>query len=209
MSAPQGTNEWLLDRAGKVGASSIADLMARTKSGYGASRANLMARLLTERLTGQPVEAFTSAAMQWGNDVEPQARSAYEFRQDAVVVETGWVPHPEIKGTGCSPDGLVDADGLVEIKCLMTANHVEMLLGQKPDRKYILQVQHQMGCTGRQWTDLCFFDPRLPFSMQLLTQRIARDESMIKEIEAEVIKFLSELDGKIRSLLEKYDGEPE
>jgi len=181
--------------------------MARTKTGYGASRANLMARLLTERLTGQPAETYQNAAMQWGIDTEPQARAAYEFSRDVEVVETGWVPHPEVEGAGCSPDGLVGDDGMVEIKCPNTATHCDTLLGAEIDRRYLLQMQWQMECARRQWCDFISFDPRLPLRMQLFVKRIERDDKLIEEIKLEVTKFLAELDLRIQVLNEKYPEE--
>jgi len=207
MSAPQGTPEWLAERAGKVGASSIGDLMARTKNGYGASRANLMARLLTERLTGQPAETYQNGAMLWGIETEPQARAAYEFSRDVEVIETGWVPHSEIEGAGCSPDGLVGVDGMTEIKCPQTATHIDTLLGKLIDKRYLLQMQWQMECCGRDWCDFISFDPRLPLRMQLFVQRIKRDEKQIEEIRIEVVKFLSELELRLQVLNEKYPEE--
>lgn len=207
MSAPQGTPEWLQERCGKLGASSIGDLMARTKTGYGASRANLMARLLTERLTGAPVESFVSGPMLWGIETEPQARAAYEFSRDIDVVETGWVPHPVIDNAGCSPDGLVQADGMTEIKCPNTATHLDTLLNGSIAKGYLLQMQWQMECCRREWCDFVSFDPRLPLRMQLFVQRIERDESLISEIKMEVVKFLSELDLRIQVLNEKYPTE--
>ena len=207
MSAPQGTPEWLQERCGKLGASSIGDLMARTKNGYGASRANLMARLLTERLTGAPVESFVSGPMLWGIETEPQARAAYEFSREVEVVETGWVPHWTIENAGCSPDGLVQADGMTEIKCPNTATHIDTLLNGSIAKNYLLQMQWQMECCRRQWCDFVSFDPRLPLRMQLFVQRIERDESLISEIKMEVVKFLSELDLRIQVLNEKYPTE--
>jgi len=207
MSAPQGSIEWLQERAGKVGASSIGDLMARTKTGYGAGRSNLMARLLTERLTGQPVETYSNAAMQWGIDTEPQARAAYEFSRDVEVVEVGWVPHPTVENAGCSPDGLVRGGGMVEIKCPNTATHIDTLLGAEIDRKYLLQMQWQMECAGGQWCDFISFDPRLPLRMQLFVKRIERDDKLIEEIRIEVVKFLAEMDLRIQVLNEKYPEE--
>src|SRR5690606_18755999 len=103
----QRTDEWFAARLGKMTASRIADVCARTKTGWGASRKNYMADLVAERLTGKKVEGFTNAAMQWGTDMEPEARIAYEFYRDSSVSEVGFVPHPSIAETGASPDGLV------------------------------------------------------------------------------------------------------
>src|SRR5690606_15666900 len=144
---------------------------ARTKSGYGADRANYHAQLVTERLTGAVAESYTNAAMQWGTDTEPMAREAYSENALCVVEEVAFVHHPVIEMAGASPDGLIGDDGLVEIKCPNSATHIGTLTGNPIDRKYILQMQWQMACTERQWCDFASFDPRLPLEMQLHVQR--------------------------------------
>lgn len=200
----QGTEEWLAARVGKVTASRVADVVARTKTGYGASRANYMAELVAERLTGQPAERFTNAAMAWGTEKEPDARAAYVFMRDADVAEVGFVAHPRIAMTGASPDGLVGGDGMVEIKCPMTASHIETLIGQAVPGKYVTQMQWQMACAGRAWCDFVSFDPRMPAEMQLFVHRVHRDETMIAELEREVAAFLAELDAKVAQLTALY-----
>lgn len=197
---PQGSQEWHQLRAGKVTASRIADMMARTKTGYGASRANYMAQLLAERLTGVVEDSYTNAAMQWGLDTEPFARSAYEFYQDAVVDAAEFVAHPMIPMSGASPDGLVGDDGLVEIKCPNTATHIDTLLGGSVPGKYVMQMQWQMACTNRAWCDFVSFDPRMPEEHRLFVRRIMRDNSEIANLETEVRTFLAEIDGKIAAL---------
>lgn len=196
----QGSQEWLAARAGSLGASRVADAIAKTKTGWGASRANLMAELIAERLTGQPAETFKNGAMQWGNDKEPDARAAYSFFADVDVTEIGIVRHPLIEGTHASPDGLVGDAGLVEIKCPNTATHIDMLLGQKVPAKYVTQMQWQMACTGRHWCDFVSFDPRMPEAMRLFVARVTRDETVIADLEREVSVFLAELAGKVAEL---------
>lgn len=196
----QGTPEWFALRLGKVTASRVADVVAKTKTGYSASRANYMADLLVERLTKKREEAYQNAAMQWGTDHEPAARDRYIFDRDADVSEVAFVGHPAIEMSGASPDGLVDADGLVEIKCPNTATHVETLLSGDIAGKYLTQMQWQMACTQRQWCDFVSYDPRLPSDMQLFVKRVYRDDARIAELEREVIAFLSELEGKITEL---------
>ena len=203
----QRTEAWHQQRLGKVTASRVADLMAKTKSGYSASRANYMAELICERLTGQPAERFTNGAMQWGTDTEPQARAAYAFLGDLDVAEVGFVLHPTIADFGASPDGLVGDDGLVEIKCPNTATHIETLLSGVVPGKYLAQMQTQMACTGRAWCDFVSFDPRLPGDMQIFVSRVPRDDEMIDRIEAETAKFLAELAAKVADLTAKYCGE--
>lgn len=202
----QGTPEWLAARVGKVTASRVADVTARTKTGWGASRANYMAELVAERLTGAHAERFTNAAMQWGTDKEPDARAAYVFMRDLDVIEVGFVDHPTIEQSGASPDGLVGADGLVEIKCPNTATHIETLLSQSVPEKYVTQMQWQMACTGRAWCDFVSFDPRMPEGrLRMFVQRVERDDSLIATLEGDVASFLAELDAKVASLRALYD----
>jgi putative phage-type endonuclease len=196
----QGTLEWHQQRLGKVTASKVADVVARTKTGWGASRANYMAQLIAERLTGVPFESFTNAAMQWGIETEPQARAAYSFLTDHAVAEAGFVEHPNIIMSGASPDGFVGDDGLIEIKCPGTATHIDTLLGEPIDAKYIKQMQWQMACTGRKWCDFVSFDPRLPLELQIKIQRVQRDGAAIAALEDEIHIFLKEIDGKLVAL---------
>jgi putative phage-type endonuclease len=199
----QGTPEWFAQRCGKVTASRVADIIAKTKTGAAASRGNYMAQLVAERLTGQPAESFKSAAMQFGADTEPMARMAYETQIGMLVDEVAMIPHPTIEMSGASPDGLVGHDGLVEIKCPNTSTHIETLLDEKVPGKYVTQMMWQMACTGRAWCDFVSFDPRMPEDMQLFIKRVPRDNEMIASLEAEVVKFLGELDELLAKLLER------
>jgi putative phage-type endonuclease len=203
----QGSPEWHAERLGKVTASRVADVIAKTKSGWGASRANYMAELVAERLTGVRSEGFTNAAMQWGTDMEPEARANYEFMTNLTVEPASFVPHPTIADTGASPDGYVAADGLVEIKCPNTAGHIETLLTGTIAGKYVTQMQWQMCCTGRAWCDFVSFDPRLPPSMQLFIKRVPRDEITTASLEIEVTDFLNELRLTVHRLRSKYEPE--
>lgn len=203
----QGSDAWRQERLGKVTASRVADLMARTKSGYSASRENYMAELVAERLTGVPAAQYTNSAMQWGTDTEPKARAAYEFYRDMDVVETGFVVHPIIQMSGASPDGLVGDDGLVEIKCPNTATHIDTLLGQAVPGKYVKQMQWQMACTGRKWCDFVSYDPRLPENLRLFVRRVDKDDPLVVELGKEIVAFLAETDEKIIKLLRVATGE--
>jgi putative phage-type endonuclease len=205
----QYSEEWFTQRLGKATASRMADLTARTKSGWGASRANYMAQLIAERLTGVPGESYTSAAMQWGIDTEPEARTAYDFYSSGPEVEPcGFIVHPSIPMSGGSPDGMVGLYGLVEIKCPNTATHIDTLLsGTVPD-KYVKQMQWQMACTRRQWCDFVSYDPRMPEAMRLFVKRVPRADSDIRLLEKAVAEFLAELDDKIDALRSRYLGAP-
>jgi putative phage-type endonuclease len=201
---PHGTPEWFAARLGKLTASRIADALARTKSGWGASRANYMAELVAERLTGVPADGYVSAAMQRGTEMEPEARAAYEFRHGVDVEPGGFVPHPQIADAGASPDGLVGTGGLIEIKCPHTSTHIETLLGAPIAQRYVMQMQWQMACTGRAWCDFVSYDPRLPEAMRLHVTRVARDDALIETIEKDVLEFLSEIAAKVEALRQRY-----
>jgi putative phage-type endonuclease len=196
----QGTDEWFAVRAGKVTASRVADVIATTKTGYSASRANYEAQLICEILTGKPAESYTNAAMQWGTETEPLARAQYELKTGEMVDQIGFVVHPEIEQAGASPDGLVGAEGLIEIKCPNTATHLDTLLSQEVPSKYVTQMTWQMLCTGRKWCDFVSYDPRLPDNLQLFIKRVNLDEEFGRKLETEVKKFLIEVNSKVEKL---------
>jgi len=198
----QGTPEWLLSRCGKATGSRIADVCAKTKTGWGASRKNYEAQLIAERLTGTVADSFTNAAMLWGTETEPKAREVYEAMHLVSVEQVGSIDHPTIDMTSASPDGLVGDDGLVEIKCPNTATHIDTLLSKKVPKKYVLQMQWQMAVTGRKWCDFMSYDPRLPEHLATFIQRVDRDDDLIKETEETVSGFLDDLANKIRELEE-------
>ena len=196
----QGTDEWFAIRCGKVTASRVADVIATTKSGYSASRANYEAQLICEILTGKPAESFTNAAMQWGTETEPLARAQYELKTGNMVNQIGFVVHPIIEQAGASPDGLIGEDGCIEIKCPNTSTHLDTLLSQKVPSKYITQMTWQMVCTGRKWCDFVSYDPRLPENLQLFIERIELDEDYAKKLQNEVVMFLVEVNEKVEKL---------
>ncbi len=200
----QGTPEWFAARCGRVTASRVADIIAKTKSGYSTSRANYAAQLVTERLTGTVAESYSNAAMAWGTEKEPEAREAYAFQESVTVDQVGFVVHPVISLAGASPDGLVGDDGLVEIKCPNTATHIATLLDDTLADKYVVQMQWQMACTGRQWCDFVSFDPRMPIDMQLYVRRRARDNDRITDLEREASTFLDEVSATIDKLNARY-----
>jgi putative phage-type endonuclease len=196
----QKSPEWFAARCGSLGASQLADVLAKTKSGWGASRANLKAKLAIERLTGHQEEMFTSAAMQWGVDKEDEARVAYSFLTGRNVIEVGLYKHPTIIGSHASPDGLVDDDGCLEIKCPNSATHIETLKSNQVAHKYLLQMQWQMACADRQWCDFVSYDPRMPEHLMLYIQRVQRDDNMLLTLENEVRAFLVEVDEDVKAL---------
>lgn len=202
----QRTDDWFAARLGKVTGSRVADVIAKTKTGYSTSRANYLAQLAIERMTGTQAESYSNAAMEWGTTQEPFARNAYETLTGNLVEEVGFVIHPEIDMSGASPDGLVGGSGLIEIKCPNSATHIEYIRGEKVPAKYMPQMAFQMACTGREWCDFMSYDPRMPDGLQIFLIRYHRDDEYIKEIESEIVKFLGEVDTTVAELLAKRNN---
>lgn len=196
----QRTPEWFAARLGKATASRIADVMAKTKTGYGASRENYLMELALERITNAQAPSFTNAAMQWGVDTEPAARAAYEIATSQFVTEVGMIDHPTIPMCGASPDGFVGDKGLIEIKCPESKQHLKNLSTRMPDMKYIYQMQWQMACTNREWCDFVSYDPRFPEHLQLFIVRIPRSNDTISDIEIEVTSFLKQVDEMVKRI---------
>lgn len=204
MEVKQRSPEWFEQRLGNASASRIADVIAKTKSGYSASRDNYLTELVLERF-GIPQESFSSQAIEWGTETEPLARAHYEAITGVFVDEVGYVLHPTIKHAGASPDGVV-GDGLLEIKCPNTKTHFEYLLNGEVPNKYKPQMAWQMACTGAKWVDFVSFDPRAPEGLQYFQIRYERDDEYIKMLEDEVVKFLAEVDAKFQQLKKKLEG---
>lgn len=202
MMEQQGTSEWHQARLGRVTASRISDVMMKpTAAGY----QNYRAQLVCERLTGQPTEFHVTPAMQHGTDTEPQARAVYTMLTGNAVDQVGFIPHPTLEMAGASPDGIIGETGLVEIKCPQPAEHIRMLTGGDIKRQYLLQMQWQMVCTGREWCDFVTFSPALPDEMQMLRHRVDLDAELAEEITRAVTKFLAEVDALQADLSRKYE----
>lgn len=195
---------WLTARIGRVTASDMWKIAKQTKTGPSAYRRSYMVELIAEKLTGQSADSYLSQSMQWGIETEPKARAAYESRTGEIVETVGFVEHPIIPSAGCSPDGYVGDDGLIEIKCPETRTHIGYILDRAIlEDKYIVQMQWQMACSGRKWCDFMSYDPRLPLSCSSFVVRVHRDDKMIKGLERLAIEFLDEM----RRYMEMIEGE--
>jgi putative phage-type endonuclease len=194
----QRSEAWFRARLGKVTASSVADVLAKTKTGVSTSRGNYLIKLAIQRVTGQIEESYTNDAMQWGIDKEDQARVAYEVASGNFVDQVGFVDHSNIDWFGCSPDGLINNDGLVEIKCPNSATHWEYFKTKEVPKKYFIQMQAQMTCTNTEWCDFVSFDPRMPERSQLLIVRVPRDNTFISIMESEIKEFLNEVEIEVQ-----------
>ncbi len=194
----QGSYEWRQARLGHISGSNIADVMAK---GKGIGRKNLMMRLLAERMTGVVPESYTNSAMEWGTEQEPFARMEYEVSRETFVEKTGFWKHPTIQWLGASPDGLVDRDGLVEIKCPNSTTHLEYIFNDEVPSEYYKQIQCQLWVTDRYWCDFVSYDPRMMKpSKRLFIKYCVRDNELIAQMEVEVKAFLAELDQLIIKL---------
>lgn len=196
----QRTEEWFAARLGKVTASKVADaLMGKTTAGY----QNYRSQLVCERLTGRPTMTFQSAAMLHGTETEPQARAMFMLETGLAVEETGLIDHPSREWCAASPDGLIGADGLIEIKCPQPTEHIRSLSGGAIQKKYALQMQWQMECTGRDWCDFVSFCPDLPDHLQMHVQRVERDTDQIADMLEGVGKFLADVEQIVTNLQER------
>lgn len=192
---PQGSEEWKAARAGVVTASRMEDVLAKIKTGEAADRRDYKTQLVAEILTGMPQDnGYVSAEMQWGIEHEPFAKGAYEAGRRIFVDRVGLVMHPEIARAGASPDGLVEGNGLIEIKCPKTATHLQYLLAGTVPTKYQPQMLWQMACTEREWCDFVSYDPRLPEHLQLFVVRFHRDDKRIADMTTEVKQLIGEVE---------------
>jgi putative phage-type endonuclease len=205
VNVEQRSAEWHQMRLGKVTASRVADILAKTKTGPSASRQNYLIELALQRTTGVIQESYSNSAMEWGTQTEPQARVAYEVATHNFVDQVAFVDHPIIKGFGCSPDGLV-GEGLIEIKCPNSATHWEYFKYNRPPQKYVIQMQAQMSCTGAKWCDFVSFDPRMPERSQLLVVNVPRDDEFILYMESEIKQFLSEVEAEVQLMKGNGNG---
>lgn len=189
----QGTDEWLQARLGKVTASRFKDAIA---GGQGKTRKAYMYKLMAERLSGQIEDSYQNDAMQWGNDNEDKARSAYEFDKDIEVSQIGFVTLND--DVGASPDGVV-GEGLLEIKCPKTSTFIEYKLADKLPAVYTAQVQGQLWVCEKAWCDFVVYDPRIKNGY--FCKRVERDEKYISELKIGIEKFVKEM----KELVEKFN----
>lgn len=202
----QHTNEWWTARLGKVTASRIGDVMARTQKGWGAPRKHYLAEKVAERITGKSKDRKRVASLDQRLEIETDSRIAYEYYRDVEVVQVGFIEHPRIPMCGASPDGLIGCDGGLELKNLDTENHIEVITAGSIDRDYIYQIQFNMAVTERVWWDFGSFDPNMPEELKLYVQRVERDDALIAEIETNVIDFLAEVDQKVSEVKALMEG---
>lgn len=201
----QRTPEWFAKRCGKFTGSRFADVMARSKRDGKPLKAyqDLIWDLVVERMTGETGEGVDSYSMRWGRDLEDYARQEYELLRGVHVDQIDFLDHPELPYVGSSPDGLVDADGGLEIKCPKDSRvHLERFVHGLPE-EHVPQVQGNLWVSGRQWWDFISYDPRMPESHRLLIIRVERDEAFIKDLAEKVMAAELEVLAMLRNIQEK------
>jgi hypothetical protein len=190
----QGSADWLHLRCGCVTSSRVYDAIHKLKRGdYSKERENYMIEKLGEMLTGREADHYVSIPMDFGSENEPLARELYAMNTTLPVETCGYFRHPKIERAGASPDALVGADGLLEIKVPNTATHLDYLIHDYVPPEYTAQMFWQMACTGRDWCDFVSYDPRLPIEQGFYMRRLERSGAVIAEMEGEVERFLDEL----------------
>ncbi len=219
MTVAQNTPEWLALRAGKLTASRFSDLLAFDEGGelYKSgpkkgtpkppkvlkARTDYIGEVVAELLTGQPREQVRAKPLEWGHDVEAAARGAYEAETGLLLTSGGFVIHRELPFVGCSPDGLADDDGLVQIKCPYNpANHVETLRTGMPE-EHIAQVQGELWVTGRRWSDFISYDPRMPAHRRLFVQRVEADAEYHKRLHDAAVSAWAEVQSILQFINEE------
>lgn len=200
----QGGLEWHMARVGKFTASTAWKFMDRTAKGLPTAEfTNQKWAIIEERLIGRPRQTFQNDAMRWGIEQEPIARAFYSELSDIEIQEVGLVIHPEYDFVACSPDGLIQDDGLLEIKNPSTKTYLEVMLCGKPQEQYVWQCQFQMWVTGRDYCDLLYFDSRLPAEIQSTIFNIERNDEKIAQLESTILEVEDDINRIIKAIYEK------
>lgn len=199
----QRTDQWHQDRCGKFTASRFVDVLARDKkTGKEKLKAwhDCIWDVVTERLTGVQEDGVDSYSMRWGREVEPFARSAYELETGLLVTESAFIQHPKFYFVGCSPDGLVESEGGLEMKSPKDSKiHLDRFVNGMNESEFMPQVQGCMWVTGRKWWDWVSYDPRMPEHLRLFKVRWVRNEEYIQKLEEAVL----EAEARVQEIIER------
>ncbi|WP_273718099.1 MULTISPECIES: lambda exonuclease family protein [Bartonella] len=203
----QRTAQWFQARLGKVTASNIYNVISKTAKGTPTSKyEDYKIKLITERLISEASPYYETEDMRWGIEHEEDALREYAFIYDTDVTQCGFIQHPTIKMAGASPDGLIDKDGLIEIKCPRSTTHMRFFINNEIKPEYLAQMQFQMACTERKWCDFISYDPRFAGDsshLRMKIKRIHRDEKQIEQINQAVENFLAEIEREIQRISTK------
>jgi putative phage-type endonuclease len=203
VDAPQGSQDWLQARVGRLTASRYTDVLAKPET---AAYRSYLLQIVTERLTHESQESgYMNDAMIHGQDTEPQARTAYEVATGDIVTECGLILRDDwIAG---SPDGLIGDDGLLEIKCPKSTTHIDWIDAGRLPAKHKPQVQGLLLVTGRQWAHFVSFDPRMPAHLRLWMIKVEADAKYQAELLDKLLAFRAEAEKMIARLTGDDDGQ--
>lgn len=202
INVQQLSGEWFQAHCGKVTGSHMKALLDITKKGEpGSTRKTYFRTKLAEMLTGVAIQDnYVSKEMLDGIEREPIARAAYEAQEECMVEEVGFVMHDSIERFGCSPDGLVDQDGGVEIKCPKAGTHLHWIMNGKIPEEHTPQLRAELSVTGLKWIDFVSFNPEVPKPLRLMVIRMTHEQADVGLIEEAVQQFISELDAAVERL---------
>lgn len=204
----QGDEQWFRDKAGKFSGSRFGALMSQGRGGAPSKmRAELIAQLAVERIMGTCAPSFSNRNMERGILVEPEAILAYEDHEMVLVDRVDFVPHPELPFVGCSPDGLVVDDGVVQIKSRVSwAIHYECLRRGVHAHENRWQLQGELWVTGRSWNDIVSYCPDFPRELQLAIVRVERDEKAIESLRSECVAANQEVDEQVAWMKQQMEA---
>jgi len=194
----QYSDEWYKARLG-IPTSSNFDKIITAKGVPSKQAKNYMYRLAGETIIGQSQETYQSEAMLRGLEMEEEARQLYQIATGNKVEQMGFCVTEGKAVYGCSPDGLIGKDGMIEIKCPLIHTHVGYLLNNQLPIEYLQQTQGQLLVTGRKWCDFVSYY----LGMEPLIIRVKRDERFLKLLEIELTIFCEKLMETIKKLKEK------
>ena len=199
----QGSPEWLELRKGRITGSRFKDARDRTAKGLPTAKCSLYAMdVARERCGGKAGDRFQNAAMRFGTEQEPLAREAYERATGNLVFEVGFITD-ESGYFGLSPDGLIDDDGVLEIKTMVSSETLFRAVVDGDISEYLDQIHGYLWMLGRQWVDLVLWAPDLTaMGLGLKVIRIERDEDVIAALQADLHSFLSMVQANETRLLE-------
>lgn len=183
----QGSEEWLAARRGKITGSRFKDARDKLRDGKTPSKACLSYAMdvARERVGGSAPAKFQNAAMRTGTEQEPFARAMYEARTGYMVDEAGFYLSDDAV-FGLSPDGLIDADGVLEVKTMVASDTLFTAVADGDVSAYMDQCMGYLWLLGRQWVDLVLWVPDLG---HMVIKRIRRDESAIEALESDMLEF--------------------
>jgi len=187
LECQQLSDEWIKARLGSIGGSSISAVCAK---GKGKTRETLLYRLAGEILSGEKYEGYQNQHMERGIELESKARELYEFSHDCEVYQVGLIrlsPHKH-----CSPDGLVESDGIIEIKCPIPSVHICTIDKDKIPPEYVKQIQWNLHISEREYCDFISYCPIIKARPEWV-KRMERDEALIEEMDKEADQFIEHL----------------